>query len=59
MVGWAARPEIWAYLAQLEVLSRNAPAARRYASLALKRQPDFGFVIRDVLPQLEAMEKAS
>lgn len=53
IVRWATRAEILAHLAQLEILSKRPSQARRYAGQALGLVPDYGFVLRDVLPQLD------
>jgi tetratricopeptide (TPR) repeat protein len=57
VVRWALRPEIWAHLAQAAVFAGDASEARRYFEKALRAQPGFGFVIRDVGPQLDVLEK--
>jgi tetratricopeptide (TPR) repeat protein len=58
VVRWALRPEIWAYLAQAAVFAGDASEARQYFEKALRAQPGFGFVIRDVGPQLDVLENA-
>ncbi len=52
IVRWATRAEIFAHLAQLEILCKRPSQARHYATQALSLVPDYGFVLRDVLPQL-------
>lgn len=52
IVQWATQAEILAHLAQLEILCKNPSQARYYATQALSLVPDYGFVLRDVLPQL-------
>lgn len=58
VVRWARPPEIWAHLAQAAVFAGQAPEARRYLGRALDVQPDYGFVIRDIRPQLERLEQS-
>jgi len=53
IVRWATRAEILAHLAQLEILCKRPSEARQYATQALGLVPDYGFVLRDVLPQLD------
>jgi hypothetical protein len=52
IVRWATRAEILAHLAQLEILCKRLSQAKHYAAQALSLVPDYGFVLRDVLPQL-------
>jgi hypothetical protein len=52
IVNWATQAEIFAHLAQLEILCKRPTQARYYATQALSLVPDYGFVRRDVLPQL-------
>ena len=52
-VQWATRPEIFAHLAQLELLCDAPEQGRQYIEQALHLVPDFGFVHRDILPQLD------
>lgn len=56
-VQWATRPEIFAHLAQLELLCDAPEQARQYIDRALHLVPDFGFVHRDILSQLEKFTK--
>ncbi len=53
IVRWAAQAEIFAHLAQLEILCQRPSQAKHYSALALSLVPDYGFVLRDVLPQLD------
>jgi tetratricopeptide (TPR) repeat protein len=53
VVHWATRPEILAHLAQLEILCNTPDQARRYIDQALRLVPDYGFIYRDILPQLD------
>jgi len=55
VVQWATRPEIFAHLAQLEILCDTPDQARRYIDQALHLVPDYGFVHRDILPQLSQL----
>jgi tetratricopeptide (TPR) repeat protein len=52
IVHWATQAEILAHMAQLEILCKRPSQARHYAAQALSIVPDYGFVLRDVLPQL-------
>lgn len=52
IVRWATRAEILAHLAQLEILCKRPSEAKHYATQALSLVPDYGFVLRDVLPQI-------
>jgi tetratricopeptide (TPR) repeat protein len=52
IVRWATRPEIFAHLAQLEILCDDPVRARGYVSRALELRPDYDFVHRDIIPQL-------
>lgn len=54
LVSWATAAEILAHLAQLEILCGAPDRARRNANQALRLVPDYAFVHRDILPQLEA-----
>jgi tetratricopeptide (TPR) repeat protein len=58
VVRWALRPEIWAHLAQAAVFAGEASEARHYLEKALRAQPDFGYVIRDIRPQLDVLKNA-
>lgn len=53
---WATEPEIYAYLAQLEILKGNEQKARLYIDKALKLFPDYGFILNDLIPQMERMK---
>lgn len=53
VVRWATRPEILAHLAQLEILCERPDQAQSYITRALRCVPDYGFVLRDVIPQLK------
>ncbi len=53
MVNWATEPEIYAYLGQLEILKENFPKAKLYIDKALKLIPDYGFILYDLIPQME------
>ncbi|MFZ5569850.1 MAG: hypothetical protein ACOZF0_05575 [Thermodesulfobacteriota bacterium] len=52
IVRWATPPEILAHQAQLEILCEAPAQAKRYITKALSHIPDYGFVLRDVIPQL-------
>jgi hypothetical protein len=53
LVRWAAPPEVEAYQAQLEIFRGNPDRARIFIAQALDQAPDYGFVLRDLLPQLD------
>lgn len=53
MVDWATEAEIYAYMAQLEILRDNYPKARLFIDKALKLEPNYGFVLYDLIPQME------
>ena len=53
IVRWATSPEIMAYLAQLAVLEGKPEQGLQWAHRALQLVPDYGFVLQDVMPQLE------
>jgi len=56
-VQWATRAEICAHLAQLEILGHKPAKARQYIDQALQLVPDYGFIHRDILPQLVQLKK--
>ena len=53
IVHWADNAEIYAYLAQLEVLEKNKQKAKNFIDKALQIVPDYGFIKRDLLPQMD------
>lgn len=53
IVRWASPPEIFAHLAQLEILSNAPVQAQHYINKALAQIPHYDFVFRDIIPQLE------
>ncbi|MFC2131041.1 hypothetical protein ACFLSQ_06365 [Bacteroidota bacterium] len=55
-INWAEEPEIYAYLAQLEILSGNKDKAQLYIDKALELVPDYGFVLFDLVPQLKKLK---
>lgn len=55
-IAWAEDAEIYAYLAQLEILRKNKSKAKLYIDKALKLVPKYGFVLKDLIPQLEEIE---
>jgi hypothetical protein len=55
-VNWANEAEIYAYLAQLEILQNNRIKARLYIDKALKLVPDYGFVLYDLIPQMKKIK---
>lgn len=52
LIDWATEGEIYAYLAQLEVLREDFPKAKLYIEKALKLVPEYGFVLYDLIPQM-------
>jgi len=52
-VNWATEAEIYAYFAQLEILKGNMPKAKLFVEKAIKLEPDYGFVLFDLIPQME------
>src|SRR3990172_6627561 len=55
-VEWASEKEIYAYLAQLEILRENKDKAKLYIDKALALCPDYGFVLYDLIPQLKKLD---
>lgn len=55
-IEWGKDAEIYAYLAQLEILKKNKIKAELYIDKALKLIPDYGFVLKDLIPQLEEIK---
>lgn len=53
---WAKDEEIYAYLAQLEILKKNKNLAQFYISKAIELKKDYGFVIFDLIPQLKEIK---
>jgi len=51
-VNWANEAEIYAYFAQLEILKENNDKAKLWIEKSLKLQPDYGFVLYDLIPQM-------
>ena len=56
LLDWAEDAEIFAYLGQLEVLNDNKEKAWNYIQNALKIIPDYGFVLKDLIPQYEKIK---
>lgn len=54
-VNWAADAEIYAYLAQLEILKNNKKEAENYIHKALKLEKNYDFVRIDLKKQLERL----
>ncbi|MFH1051303.1 MAG: hypothetical protein V1779_10300 [bacterium] len=52
-VNWANEAEIYAYFAQLEILKENKSKAKLFIDKALKLEPNYGFVLFDLIPQME------
>lgn len=53
---WGDKPEILAYLAQLEIIKGNFEEARKYMQDALTIIPDYGFVKIDLKDQISKLE---
>lgn len=53
MLDWAENAEIYAYLAQLEILLKSKEKAKIYMNMALELVQDYGFVKNDLAKQLE------
>ncbi|OGU16065.1 MAG: hypothetical protein A2X61_13200 [Ignavibacteria bacterium GWB2_35_12] len=56
LINWAEDAEICAYLGQLEVLNENKDKAWTYIQKALKFEPEYGFVLKDLIPQYEKIK---
>lgn len=56
LINWAENAEIYAYLGQLDVLNDNKEKAWINIQKALKLIPDYGFVLKDLLPQYEKLK---
>ncbi|MCL5990690.1 MAG: hypothetical protein M1419_01130 [Bacteroidetes bacterium] len=54
---WAEDAEIYAYMGQLDVLNENKEKAWQNIQNALKLVPDYGFVLKDLIPQYEKIKK--
>ncbi len=54
---WAEDAEIYAYLAQLEILKENTAGAETYMQKALELVPDYGYVLYDLTPQLKELKR--
>lgn len=55
LLKWAEDAEIYAYLAQLEILKGNRNTADSYIRKALQIVPNYGFVLEDLIPQLKKL----
>ena len=55
-ITWASDAELYAYLAQLEILRENKEKALEYMKKALKLCPEYGFVKNDLMPQWKKIE---
>lgn len=51
---WAEDEELYAYLAQLEILKKNKKKARSYMNKALELRPKYDFVLIDLEKQLSS-----
>lgn len=52
LIRWATDTEIKAHLAQLEILTDNHSKACSVVQEVLRAEPDYGFIKRDIIPQL-------
>jgi hypothetical protein len=52
----AENAEVYAYLAQLEILERNIPAAESYIKKAIALEPNYGYVMQDLRKQINILE---
>jgi len=57
LINWAGNAEIYAYLAQLEILKGNKTKAKEYMKKALKLKPNYGFVKYDLTRQMKNLKK--
>lgn len=51
-IDWAENAEIYAYIAQLQVLKKNYSKAEKYIKKALKIVPNYGFIEHDLKKQM-------
>lgn len=56
-IPWAKNAELYAYLAQLEILEEHPAEARKYMQLSLQLVPDYGFVKIDLENQLKKLKE--
>ncbi len=56
-INWADKPELFAYLAQLEILRGNKSKAKAYMKKALDLVPEYGFVKFDLRAQLKKIDE--
>jgi hypothetical protein len=55
-VNWGSEAEIYAYLAQLEILRENKSKAQLYIDKALTLVPNYGFVKEDLMRQMKRLK---
>lgn len=55
-ISFAESAEVYAYLAQLEILEGNIPAAEAYIKKALQIEPNYGYVKIDLRKQINQIE---
>jgi tetratricopeptide (TPR) repeat protein len=56
IVHWADNAEIYAYLAQIEVLEGNRQKAKYFIDKSLQIVSDYGFIKRDLIPQMDQIK---
>ncbi len=56
VISWAENAEVYAYMAQLDILLGNKESAGKYMKKSLELQPDYGFVKIDLQNQLNKMK---
>lgn len=56
LIDWAGKSEIYAYLAQLEILREHKTKAKEYINKALKLIPNYGFVKYDLARQMKDLK---
>jgi tetratricopeptide (TPR) repeat protein len=57
MIDWAKKAEIYAYLAQVEILDENINLAEEYMKKSLELSPDYDFVRIDLRRQIQSLGK--
>lgn len=56
-INWANDAEIYAYLAQLEILRTNINQAEKFIKKSLMLEPRYGFVLEDLSSQLSKLKE--
>jgi len=57
LISWAGEAEIFAFFAQLYIEKDDYKTAKKYCSQALKLQPEYAFVLYELLPQIKSEGK--